>query len=459
MSSDLKNIDPETAWKVFTPSEQQPWTRQLAAHLYRRAGFAASQADLVAALKTSPAELVDRLVNAEPSDESDKFVGEMEQVGKLILSGREPKRLAAWWLYRMTFCERQLLEKATFFWHGHFATSAAKVNNVAAMLKQNELLREHALGSFEELVQGISRDPAMLIYLDSTQNRKTHPNENYAREVLELFCLGLGNYTEKDIQEIARCFTGWEVKRGGFRFNQYQHDDGVKRFLGVSGKLGGAEAVKAIVKQPAAARFIARKLVKFYLFDEPVASDELIQPLADQLTGNGFHIGEVVQTILSSQLCFSPHALNRKIRSPVELAIGLLRTTGTSVNFFQLSDQLELLGQLPFYPPNVKGWDGGRSWINSSTLIARSNLVSRIVRSPDTTWADGDPAQWLRLRSGSADVGKQVDWLLDMLVAQPVKSASRDELVQLAAELKTDRPQGVADLICAISALPEFQLN
>ena len=459
MSTDLKNIDPATAWKVFTPSEQQPWTRQLVAHLYRRAGFAASHDDLDEAMKLSPAELVDRLVNVKSSDESQKFASEMEQVGKLILSGREPKRLAAWWLYRMTFCQRQMLEKATFFWHGHFATSAAKVNNVAAMLKQNELLREHALGSFEDLVQGISRDPAMLIYLDSTENRKTHPNENYAREVLELFCLGLGNYAEKDIQEIARCFTGWEVKRGDFRFNQYQHDDGVKRFLGFNGNFGGEEAVEIIVKQPAAARFIAGKLVKFYLFDEPVASDELIQPLADQLTSNGFKIGEVIQTILSSQLCFSAQALYRKIRSPIELAIGLLRTTGTSVNFFQLSDQLEMLGQLPFYPPNVKGWDGGRSWINSSTLIARSNLVSRIVRSADTKWADGDPAQWLRLRSGSADVEKQVDWLLSALVAPPVKAASRDELVKLATELKTDRPQGVADLICAISALPEFQLN
>jgi uncharacterized protein (DUF1800 family) len=449
-------LDPVTAWQPFEPDQQQRWNAQRVRHLLRRTGFHAEASQVKSLAQLQPAEAVERLL-VQKSDE--QFVHDIEQVGKLILSGREPKRLAAWWLYRMTYTSQELLEKLTFFWHGHFATSAAKVNHVGAMQNQYALLRSSALGPFEDLVQAISRDPAMLIYLDSTENRKTHPNENYARELLELFCLGLGNYSEQDIQQIARCFTGWEVKRAEFRFNPYQHDAGDKEFLGAHGPFDGDAAVKIVVAEPAAARFIARKLVRFYVSDELELDDAFLQPLANEIVKHDFSIAHALRTIFSSNLFYSDAAIGRKVRSPVEMAVGFLRATGAAVNFYQLSDQLEQIGQLPFYPPNVKGWDGGRRWINSSTLISRINLIDKLVHSGETKWKDGDLAQWLRRGSDSQDREKQLRWLLEQLIAVELPKETFQKLLKQSAQAKWDRPHEVADLICIISTLPEFHLN
>lgn len=349
-----------------------PWDLARAAHLHRRAGFAATRTELDEALRAGPAESVERLMSA-----ADDF----EPMGRTVAAAGEPRGLAGWWLYAMTRTRAPLRERATLFWHGHFATSAAKVASARLMFEQNVLLRRRALGDFAALVQEISRDPAMLVYLDSAVNRRAHPNENYARELMELFCLGEGNYTEKDIREIARCFTGWEVRRDRFKFNRSHHDEGVKAFLGKSGRFGGEDAVRIVLEQPSAPRFIAATLARFFVSDEPVP----IEPLAEDLREN-WDIGRVVARILRSNLFFD--SIGRKIRSPIEMVVGLLRALEGSTDLQVVADDLERLGQGLFHPPSVKGWDGGRTWINSGTLLGRANLVHRMMTSGKTRLGD-----------------------------------------------------------------------
>lgn len=450
---DLK-MDPKKAWSPFKPTKSRPWDFQAVAHLHRRAGFSATRERITIDVKKSPGELVDSLL--EVKDQA--FEDQLKIIGRTILASREPKNLSAYWLYRMLFSPRQLLEKTTLFWHGHFATSAAKVTEARLMLSQNEMLRQNAFGSFETMVKAISRDPAMLIYLDSTDNRRTHPNENYSRELMELFCLGLGNYSEKDIQEIARCFTGWEMTKNRFRFNDYQHDKGVKKFLGASGNFGGEQAVKIVLKQPACARFIARKLTHFFVIDEPVVSDEFIEPLAETIRKSNYQIKPVLKQILSSNFFFSHEAIGRKIKSPIEFTIGFLRQTSASVSLYELANRLEELGQIPFYPPNVKGWIGGRNWINSSTVLSRANSIKQILESEETKWRDGDMSAWIEKLNADSTADK-VDAILENFLCTPVEDSVRKELVALAETVNFKDSFECGKLIHAVSLLPEFQLN
>jgi len=454
MAGSLAEVDPRWAWSPYEPDQRRPWNRAQAAHLYRRAGFAANWRELNEAVAHTPADAVEKLFSAGPSVGA--FERQMDSLSATLLTAGGAQRLSAWWLYRMLHTPDPLTEKTTLFWHGHFATSAEKVNDPRAMLAQHALLRENALGSFAPMVQGISRDPAMLIYLDSVSNRKSHPNENYAREVMELFCLGLGAYTERDIQELARCFTGWEIYRGRFRFNEYQHDFGSKTLLGKTGNFDGDQGVEIVLAQPAAARFIARKLIHYFVCDEPTLPEPLVEALAQQLREQQFDVGHAVRTILGSQLFFSEHAAARKVRSPVELGIGLLRALEATTNMTELAADLAQLGQAVFFPPNVKGWDGGRTWINSSTLLGRANLIGRLVRPGESRLAGGGMAE-LAASHGVDGPEAFVDWLLELLVAVPVDAPARQPLVALARSSDMDN-EGVAGVVQAIGALPEFQL-
>ena len=459
MATDLSNIDPAWAWAAYEPSARRPWSRALAAHLYRRAGFGATTAELDETVATGPAAAVGRLCEPAPSPATAEFEQMIGDLARRASVGGNPQQLSAWWLYRMLGTYDPLLEKLTLFWHGHFATSAAKVEKSRLMLAQNETFRNHARGPFARMVRAVSRDPAMLVYLDSTSNRRIRPNENYARELLELFCLGVGNYTEKDIKEVARAFTGWEVRADEFAFNQIQHDTGPKTFLGRTGNFDGDAAVDVILAQPAAARFIARKLIRFFAFDEPGAPDALVEPLAADLRAGGFEIGPIVRKLLGSNLFFSEHSLGRKVRSPVELCVGLLRSLGATTNFNKAAQGLSELGQALFFPPNVKGWDGGRAWINSSTLLGRANFVRRLLTAGETEFRGGGVASGLAA-SRPDDPKALVDAAIDLLVAVSVPNEARQGLVELAARgANGDRERSAREVVHAISVLPEFQLS
>jgi uncharacterized protein (DUF1800 family) len=449
------DLSPAEAWKPYEPAPTQPFDRRAAAHLFRRAGFAANFAELDAAVKAGPQAAVKGLFAALAAHP--KFTEEMDRMLQAVLAGNDPESLASWWLYRMRHTPAPLLEKTTFFWHGHFATSATKVREARLMLRQNELLRQNALGSFPKMVQGISRDPAMLLYLDSATNRKTHPNENFAREVMELFCLGVGNYTEKDIQELARCFTGWEIQHGEFKFNRYQHDYGSKTMFGRSGKWDGDEGVTEILKQPAAAEFLCTKLVRYFVADELELSDDLLAPLARQMRESDYTSGPVIQTILASRLFFSPAMRGAKVRSPVEVGVGLLRSLDAAANMNSLVDHLRAMGQLPLYPPNVKGWNGGREWINASTILARANRVRQLLDTTGVEFGGGPLEAYLR-RFDLSDNRAIVAGLCELLLPIDPPAEVQQQLVAALAAPGASREQRLRHCVHTLAAQPEFHL-
>ena len=446
-------IEPDWAWATYEPSSQTPWDVRAAAHLYRRAGFGATPAELDTAVKAGPMNAVQKLLSETTEPQS--YLTQMSSLADASLATGNPERLSAWWAYRMLSTPAQLLEKMTLFWHGHFATSAEKVQDAELMFVQNQLLRKFAVGDFAGLLLEISRDPAMLVYLDSASNRKAHPNENFAREIMELFCLGEGNYTEQDIRELARCFTGWEVKRRKFRFNRYQHDSGTKSVLGDSGTFGGEEGVGIVVGQDSAALFIAAKLVKYFVMDEPQPSPELLAPLANFLRDQDMQIGPTVQKILSSNLFYSKHSVGRKVRSPVELAIGFLRTLDGSTDSYKLAEALQRLGQGLLYPPSVKGWDGGRTWINSSTLLARSNLIRSLLENDKTRFGKQTLVEHLR-KVGANSTDEIIDLLETTLFAVRIPAAAKDRIRRLTRD--ANETNKLTETVHALCTLPEFQL-
>ncbi len=454
-SSMNKNIDPSWAWSPFEPDSDQPWDVGKATHLFRRAGVGADATTISAALKSTPAELVRDLISKHT--ESTEFSATADTLARTILRGGDPKQLSAAWVYRLLHSPNQLLEKMVVFWHGHFATGADKVKNVEMMWAQNRLLREHALGEFEPLVQAIARDPAMLVYLDSATNRKAHPNENFARELMELFCLGEGNYTESDVQQLARCFTGWEIKNDRFRKNSYQQDTSPKTFLGQRGSFDGEDGIRIVLEQPEMPLFICRKLYRFFVADEPAPADGVIAPLANLFRESDLNVAPVIERMLSSNLFFSPHAYGRKIRSPLELGVGMLRALEASTNTLMLANELRQIGQGLFFPPNVKGWDGGRAWINSSTLLGRANLVQRVLSDDATRFAGGTLDSYLRSQHVAADKDV-VPWLTQLLLAVPLQPSIAEQLSRQLASSSGDRESRLRSVLHSFTTLPEFQL-
>ncbi len=447
------DVDVDWAWAPYKPSSEMPWDLRAAAHLYRRAGFGANWQMLQQAVGRDQKDLIGELVAA---DEPESFRSDMSALLRASMATGKVKQLSAQWVYRMINTPAPLLEKMTLFWHGHFATSAAKVDDAELMQQQNDLLRTHAMGRFDELLLEISRDPAMLLYLDSATNRKSHPNENYAREIMELFSLGEGNYSEQDIRELARCFTGWEVKRNRFRFNRYQYDTGTKAVLGTMGEFGGEDGVEIVASQDAAPKFLIRKLLRFFLIDEEEIPSALIEPLAVQLRENQLQIGPSVERILGSNLFFSPIVRGKKIRSPVELGVDFLMATDGSTDCFQLADAFEQLGQGLYFPPSVKGWDGGRSWINSSTLLGRANLIGGLLGGERTQFAKSSISQWVK-ENGLESPTELIDRLETLLFAVSISESSRQRINKLADELDGET-NWAEKTIYATCTLPEFQL-
>ena len=452
----LTSIEPAWAWAAYQPDGTKPWTRELAAHLYRRAGFAATWPQLEEAVAVGCQATVERLMTAGPQTE--QFYLEAARSAESLLGTNDAQQLAAWWLYVLIHSPHPLLERLTLFWHGHFATSAAKVTDVRMMYAQNSLLRKHALGSFRALLDAASKDPAMLVWLDSTTNHKAHPNENFAREVMELFCLGIGNYSEHDIKEAARAFTGWELRQNEFRFNRYQHDAGQKAVLGQTGAWTGDDVLRILLEQPAAGHFLVRKLFRWLVSETAHPPAALIEPLAAGLRQHDYDLAWLVRTVLSSNLFFSPHAVRQRIKGPVELAIGLLRSLESSANTVALQEDLRKLGQAVFFPPNVKGWDGGTAWINSSTLVGRANLIWAIAGGDGRMKARVLPEKLTAL-PGVDQPAARVGRLVDLLLACPLPDAVQVQLVSVASAADGGERQRSARLIHAIATLPEYQLG
>jgi len=464
------NLDAKTAWEPYRPSADNPWDLRKVGHLYRRAGFGAPWAELQAALADGPEKTLDRVLAGTPETDDFTRTSEFMASERSMPPGAPGARLAAWWLNRMLKTGHPLREKLTLFWHNHFATSNAKVQNARFMLGQYRLMHRHALGSFAELLVEMGTDPAMLVWLDARESTKGKPNENYARELMELFSLGIGNYTEKDIREAARAFTGYEVKDGKGTFNPRQHDATEKTVIGRTGKFKGEDVARLCLDQPACPRFVVRKLYRFLVSEADAPGPELIDPLAEQYRASGFDTGKLVSTMLRSNLFFSPAAYRARIKSPVDFACGIVRGLEGSVGTLPLASSLESLGQVLFAPPSVKGWDGGPAWLNAQTLLFRNNLALALTSTEDARFGRRcDPAALLA-RHGKRDDAEVVDFLLGVFLHNDAPAAARGKLLDYlgsakatkvpvywtADDVANHRLRAVAHLVLT---LPEFQLD
>ncbi len=372
-----------------------------ARHLLSRASFAAAPAEVESFARLTREQAVDRLLPVAdkprvtpPPEWVREPVTPAVQVRAMSTEERQAWQrnnvargieMRGWWLQEMTATPNPLTEKMTLFWHNHFVSSQQKVRQPQYLYRQNLLLREHALGSFAAFLHAIARDPAMVIYLDSASNRKGQPNENFAREVMELFTLGEGNYTERDIKEVARAFTGWSVdgEKGEFLFRPNAHDDGVKAVLGQSGNFDGDAVLDILLAQPQTAEFIVRKLWREFVSPTVNAADAAeVKRIAAVFRDSRYDIRAALRALLISDAFYAPQYRATLVKSPVELVVGTLRqfqfTTGDVAPFALVVAQL---GQNLFSPPNVKGWPGGDAWINSTTLLARKQFLDRLFRS------------------------------------------------------------------------------
>lgn len=349
------------------------------AHLLRRAGFGTRPADWEAYAALGVAGTTSLLLHPETvTNHADTVMHEVEE-DFFKLDDRVGIQHA--WLYRMARSEHPLEEKMTLFWHNHFATADYKVDNPRLMWRQNQMLRRNALGSFRTLLKGVAVDPAMLIWLDGGLNKKEQPNENFGRELLELFTLGVsGGYSEADVKEASRTFTGWQVEDNKAVFHPENYDDGIKRFLGQTGAFTSDDIIDILVKHPATGRLLATKLFCFFAHDAPTPKE--IDALAHTFLESGYSIRAVVAQILRSPAFFSEVALYRKWKSPAELTITLLRTLDAPLTTFEdLPDALASMGQDLFNPPNVKGWREGQAWINTQTMIVHMSQAAQFVDS------------------------------------------------------------------------------
>jgi uncharacterized protein (DUF1800 family) len=353
-----------------------PFTKRDAAHLLRRAGFGGTPDQIEALAQRDAMAAVDTLLH--PTVAEADFTDYPDPVALFDVKTRNATA-QNWYLDRLLRTQHPLVEKMVLFWHGHFATSINKVPP-NLMVGQIDLFRSYALGNFRSLLLAVSKDPAMLVWLDNRYNVKAHPNENYAREVMELFALGLGNYTEDDIKNAARAFTGWTIdKNQAFLFKPAAHDDDEKTVLGRTGKFTGDDVVNIIVQQPAHSRFLARKLLEFFVYSDP--EPELVEAVAQTYVLSGNDIAKTVGTILRSNVFYSQRAYRALPKSPIEFVIGLQRFMDVKAVPKDTIYWLQRMGQIPLAPPSVKGWDGGPTWINTATLLARFNYVNRIVKT------------------------------------------------------------------------------
>ena len=425
-----KNEEAATWVDNLNPISEADWSYDLAAHLLERAGFGGTPEEIQALAEMPVADAVNHIVDYEGIDTSalagfdesglwdpgmDPFPpsraeavriarSDGQALGEEILPPRssrrlqpvvdkffyglranalETRRVALWWADRMVATPRPLEEKMTLFWHGHFATSETKVRDYRKLLLQIHTLREHATGNFRDLLLAVMRDPAMLVYLDNGQNVKDHPNENFGRELLELFTMGVGNYTERDIREASRAFTGWTNDVLEFRVDREKHDHGIKEFLGQRGAFDGDDIVDIILAQPVTAEFISTKIYRFFVREVPSATTKT--RLARVFREADYEVKPLLRAIYLSRDFYSSPSVATQIKSPVQLLVSTYRKLGLAgaPTIPDFNAQTRRLGQALLYPPNVAGWSGGRTWITPATLLERGNAVREILFPQD----------------------------------------------------------------------------
>jgi uncharacterized protein (DUF1800 family) len=416
--------------------------RDRAAHLLRRAGFGGSAQEIDRLAAMTSKDMAQSILDYQQTSNA-PLDGQLPTLDLTSAKGPNAGAVQAWWLQRMVQTERPLEEKMTLFWHG-LLTSGLDKAGPGQMYVQNQLFRKMALANFDDLLKAVSKDPAMMIYLDTETNRKGKPNENYARELMELFTTGIGHYTEDDVRESARAFTGWTLT--GSKQLRYTtdslfvtrlHDSGQKTFMGKTGNFTGDDIVQMLVPLRATAERLATRLFSFFAYQNP--EPEIVRQLADTFQQSHYNVGAVVREIFSMDAFYSEKAYRALVKSPAELTAQTLRATGADARaFLAAANAMAPMGQLLFYPPNVAGWPGGTSWINSSTLLNRINFANAAAR-----------------RGAASSPAQTVDQLTATLVDGNLTSNTRDGLHAFAAAHPDDHP----GLLSMVMATPEFQLN
>lgn len=469
----------------YSPTASDPFDRLKAAHLLNRAGFGGTEQEIDQVLKLGPARAVEWLLDFPDTTAARQHVGDIPDLSPiqgdypqtyrqraLLVRGKTKEQrqeieqtlrrrnvealrnISAWWLKRMAYGPHPLQEKLTLFWHGHFTTSAREERSALLMWNQNETLRQYAAGNFRTFLHAISRDPAMLDYLNNTQNRKQHANENYGREVMELFTLGLGNYTEEDVRQNARAFTGWTHDGVAYVFRRNWHDFGTKTFLGRTGNFNGDDTLEIILQQPACAPFMASAIYRYFT-TEARLEPALVGALGQILRGSNYQLRPLLGTIFRSRGFYSPSMIGAQIKSPVQLLIGTIRM----LNLDMPPDRLMMgalgqMGQMPLNPPNVKGWPGGRVWISTSTLFIRYNTCLYLAGGQFPMISQSYSQLADKADASAAKVAEQ--WL-ERLVHRPVADDKKDVLVK-SLNGRPDRPANLKRMVQLIVSMPEYQL-
>lgn len=385
---------------------------------------------------------------------------------------RQFVKLQQWWIDRMIQTPRPSEERLTLLWHGHFASSYRSVRDAWLMYQQNQMLRENANGSFADLAAGIVRDPAMIVYLNNNRNNARKPNENLARELMELFTLGEGNYSEDDIKQGARALTGYTYRDNDFVFNERSHDGDEKTILGQTGKIDGDEFVQILLKQPSCAKFITMKIYDHFVADVgdvyervPAEPRNVIDRLAELLRKENYAIQPVLLTLFKSQHFYDAGIVGQKIKDPIQVAVGTIRSLGTPTRSAQVVGQtLNTLGQSVMTPPTVDGWDGGRGWVNTSTLLARQNLTTYLIsgKRPGKNWNKSQvnyEPEALLAELPDRDTRRVTDHLLDHMVGPHVTADRRAPIHKFMADRKAGvTSDSLVALLCLITSMPEYQL-
>ena len=461
-----------------------PWDDRLAAHLLRRAGFSGTPDEIGRLAAMSPHDAAESLIHFADTSKlapapsvtpypdyraiamMNKGLDDVAKRDAAKLRRRqavaEILALQLWWLNRMLTTPAPLQEKMALLLHGHFTTAAIQKGVWPNMvLAQNQLFRQYALGNLHDLTLAVSKDPAMLLYLDNAENNKSHPNENYARELMELFTLGIGNYSEEDVRQSARAFTGWTIDRqtGEFTFNQRVHDDGPKSFLSRTGNFDGADIVDIIYQQRAAETFWATTLLSAFVYDDP--EPELVDAFANVISRNKFELAPSMSMLLRSNVFYSPRAYRALVKSPVEFAIGAHKQLGLNQIVDGTPAALRAMGQVLYYPPNVAGWPGGANWLTSQMLIARENFIAKMVNTPDMMqagWMAQVPMDANRVSKELVVTILQGDapsQAYTQLIAY-LNGSGTSALGTLSAENYDERVRGAAYLTMA---MPAYQLG
>ena len=463
----------------------------LMAHLMRRAGFSATRDELEELVDEGYEKVVEDLLHpADPQNMPDDIIRRYH-VDQTELRNRTGA--GGYWMYRMITSKCPLEEKLALFWHGLFATSFTKLNQAIAIIDQISMFRRHGLGSFRNLLLELSKDPAMLLWLDNNLNHKGAINENYGRELLELFSMGIGNYTEEDIKECARAFTGWTLANAEymavrthkdsawpygriawhFEYRADDHDDEEKTFLGETGKFNGEDIIDIIVKQEATASFISRRLFQFFVADESdEEGDKLIESMMESYFNSGYEIRSMLRTLFNSDYFKSDKSRFARVKGPVELIIGAIRMAGSyrtpTLGMDQVAQYAGYMGQELITPPSVEGWHEGIEWISSGALVERVNFVSKELSNVGLPGVRAIIDRLASENGGVLSPEELVDRCLDLLGPIPASKETRDSLLGYAAKqgplnLGGHQPgdageQRVGDMLRLAASTIEFQL-